>query len=487
MKRILLILAFVAISFAAKAQLPDGTVAPDFTAVDINGNSHTLSEYLDQGKTVIIDISATWCHPCWEYHRSGALEDLYNAYGPEATDEVVVLFVEGDPSTSVQSISGTNTPSDTSVTQGDWTIGSPYPIIDSGAIAQSYAITYFPTCYMICPDGLTTKVDQYTAAELKDAINAGCGANLVGVQNSARAVVSDLHTCSDTADVPVKLTNLGGNDVTSATYELKANGNVVSTYNYTGTLGSFETENITFPNVTLDETATYTVDIPTVNGVAPLDPSVATQPLGVFYAQTAGTQIQVQIYTDDYPAEIRWRIRNSNNALVASGGPYSGLANDAPGGADANTTISQMVTLPNADDCYKVQLIDLYGDGWSIGDTYHGLKIFSGDNLVFEQAGDNIGTGLLTPSAFKTAEVLGTVENTLKPFTIYPNPSNGVFSIRAASALSITVSDLTGKVVYEGSNITDGSTINLSALSAGMYLANVKDATSQSVVKLVIQ
>jgi hypothetical protein len=59
MKKTLLSLVLLFSGAAAFAQLPNGSVAPDFTATDINGQTHTLSEYLAAGKTVIIDISAT--------------------------------------------------------------------------------------------------------------------------------------------------------------------------------------------------------------------------------------------------------------------------------------------------------------------------------------------------------------------------------------------------------------------------------------------
>ena len=51
----------VLISFStiATAQLPDGSIAPDFTTTDVNGNVHRLYDYLDDGYTVILDISAT--------------------------------------------------------------------------------------------------------------------------------------------------------------------------------------------------------------------------------------------------------------------------------------------------------------------------------------------------------------------------------------------------------------------------------------------
>ena len=117
-----------------KAQLPDGSVAPDFTFTDLNGVSHTLYDYLEDGYTVFLDFSAVWCPPCWGYHTSGALEDLYVNHGPAGapnvsattTDDVMVIFVEGDDNDLV-CLQGTGCN-----TQGDWVTGTPYPIMCTG-------------------------------------------------------------------------------------------------------------------------------------------------------------------------------------------------------------------------------------------------------------------------------------------------------------------------------------------------------------------
>ena len=93
---ILSIIALIIFICPSNAQLSVNSIAPNWTLTDIDGNSHTLYDYLDEGKTVVIDFSTTWCGPCWNYHQSHALKDVYNSYGPNGTDEMMVFWIEGD-------------------------------------------------------------------------------------------------------------------------------------------------------------------------------------------------------------------------------------------------------------------------------------------------------------------------------------------------------------------------------------------------------
>ena len=140
MRRLILLFSAALMASAATAQLPDGSIAPDWTATDINGVEHNLYELLDDGKKVILQFSATWCGPCWGYHTSGVLEELYEDYGPDGTDELRIFFMEADDTTTDNDLNGTGT-----ATQGDWVTGTSYPIIDNaGSIFDDYAVHLLP-------------------------------------------------------------------------------------------------------------------------------------------------------------------------------------------------------------------------------------------------------------------------------------------------------------------------------------------------------
>lgn len=156
MKKAIFMLAFVSFMCTqTRAQLPNGSIAPDFTVTDINGNSHRLYDYLDQGKSVVIDFFAAHCPTCWSYHNQHHLKTLYEKYGPAGTltQELTVLAIELDTDNGDnQALYGIG-----SGTAGNWVNGTPYPIINpEGAlftqIVDAYKAYYYPLIYLICPD-----------------------------------------------------------------------------------------------------------------------------------------------------------------------------------------------------------------------------------------------------------------------------------------------------------------------------------------------
>ncbi len=476
MRKITLLIALFFISFTSQAQIANGSVAPDFTVTDINGVTHTLSDYLAAGKTVIMDISATWCGPCWNYHNNHTLDDMYTAYGPDGSDEVVVLFIEGDPTTTLADLNGTG-----NNTQGDWVAGSPYAIIDSGAIADLYQIAYFPTVFRICPNGIVNEVGTVGAASLRNGINANCG-TLTGVQNHAHAMDNENSLCT-TAGAPVaKFKNYGENAITSANLNLLENGAVVASKAFAGTVNRFATRTVAFDNMVLNPESEYTFELVDVNASALFDPTHNIADMGIRIAGQAALNVVLHVKTDNWPTEITWKLKNSANVVVAEGGPYVGGANG--GGADANTTKIHDLTLIEG-ECYSIQLLDSYGDGWSLGNTPHGIEIFSEDVSIYSLEVGNFGTSL-NKTAVMSTSALGVGESDAAQFGVYPNPTNGIVRINTESAVQVTISDILGKVVYRNANVTSETSIDLSGFQKGMYMAQIAGESGTSTEKIIL-
>lgn len=482
------LLSIFALAFVgANAQMAPGSTAPDFTATDVYGNSHSLyADYLNEGKHVLLNISATWCGPCWNYHNTHALGDFYEAYGPNGSDEVMILYVEGASNTNTADVFGTGTN-----TWGDWTLGTPYPIIESTAIANSYQIGYYPTLYRICSEGILTEINQLTAPNLRNNFNTNCGV-LTGIPNHAKAsVVGGIYTCGSIADISANLKNYGNNNITSAVLILKEDGDVIATQNFSGNVAQFGSGNVTFNSVSINENSDYIVEIQSLNDATP-HYDYGEIEVNVTVADTAEhANLQVKVYTDNYPSEISWAIKDSDGTVIANGGPYQAGTNDqwGGGGPDANTIKTHNISV-SPSECYSIELYDAYNDGWinnSATAPISGLEVLRDDNTIVFVNGNQSFSTYIRSAAFKTAGTLGAENFQVAEFSVYPNPSTGIFNISTSEVVKINVVDITGKKVYQEDSVQGDSSINLSNLQSGVYLMNVSGESINKTEKLIIK
>jgi Secretion system C-terminal sorting domain len=187
MKKILTTLIIAAFALNASAQYyPDGsTVSGTFSLKDINGNTEDAFTILSESKHLVIDLSATWCGPCWGLHTSKVLDNYYDQYGPTGSiaNDAQVYLVEVDLTTTAADLNGSPTTS----SQGDWVTGTTHPIMDCQTAAekssivgkfvqpgQSYGI---PALFVICNDKKLFKLSASTssAAALRALVITKCG------------------------------------------------------------------------------------------------------------------------------------------------------------------------------------------------------------------------------------------------------------------------------------------------------------------------
>jgi PKD repeat protein len=131
---------------------------------------------------------------------------------------------------------------------------------------------------------------------------------------------------------------------------------------------------------------------------------------------------------------------------------------------------------------------------WDFGDG----NVYAGfDNPTHEYQANGSYTVCLevengngcTEEICKTIEVVGvSVKEIAKNNTvlIYPNPSNGQFTLQLPSTSLVTVTNVIGKEVYRNT-LTGTSAIDLSNLSAGTYFVSVKGGDFNQTKKMVIR
>lgn len=138
MKYLCLIACFFVIQCSSNVSAQVGTIAPNFTAVDVHGNTHDLYSYLEEGKTVVLDFFYTTCGPCQYYAPQVNL--VYEKYGCN-TQDVFFLSIDFDDT-------------DAQVIAYEEEHEIMYPSIsgiegNGNDIVQAYAINSFPRFYVI--------------------------------------------------------------------------------------------------------------------------------------------------------------------------------------------------------------------------------------------------------------------------------------------------------------------------------------------------
>lgn len=81
---------------------------------------------------------------------------------------------------------------------------------------------------------------------------------------------------------------------------------------------------------------------------------------------------------------------------------------------------------------------------------------------------------------------LGTAAFNGKRYGVYPNPSTGIFNINTENPVTVTVTDLLGKVVYTKNNVSRDNSIDLSGLQRGVYMAQIADGNATATEKIIL-
>ncbi|MEM7621814.1 MAG: thioredoxin family protein [Planctomycetota bacterium] len=142
-----------------------GSKAPNFTLVDIEGASHTLSEYVEDGKIVVLEWYNPGC-PFVKKHYAKADSRTMNTVHKEFKDDGVVWLRINSGAPGKQ---GHGLEMNKKMAK-EWDLTGPVLVDESGKVGKMFGAKRTPEMFIVGPDGKVHyhgAIDDNKSAKLK--------------------------------------------------------------------------------------------------------------------------------------------------------------------------------------------------------------------------------------------------------------------------------------------------------------------------------
>ena len=286
----------------------------------------------------------------------------------------------------------------------------------------------------------------------------------VGIEHSNDAAVMGLDdnlndNCGEIASPSVVVQNNGSDPITSLSIEYSINDDSSETYSWTGSIASLEFTSIELPSIGYSPSNTNSVNI-----IISDDDNNNNNSNTFYFDQSNSYEtsfVTLNLLTDNYGSETTWNLKDANGFIVAQGGPYTN-----------NFTASLEIGIPSSNECYTFTINDSIGDGiccaygigsYSISDD-SGNEIFSGGEFSSTEA-----------TTFRVGESLGLNSFTDENLKIFPNPSNGIFTVKTTITNSnYKIHNLIGQTIKSGFINNGENLIDIRNSKDGIYFLTIE-------------
>ncbi len=258
--------------------------------------------------------------------------------------------------------------------------------------------------------------------------------------------------------------NVGFEAVSSFTYNVSLNGELVNSSEWFGTLAPNELLNLSLPAIEPNDGANIVgLEIVTVNQLPDENETNNTASV-TFYSFEESEIATLRINFDNHPDETTWSLSANDGTVLYSGGPY-----------ELGQTFTEEYLCLGTGLCYTFNIFDSFDDGLC-------CDFGQGNYRLSNAAGNTLASGASFGSVETTDFCIAGPPPDPVEVSISPNPasSNLRFSIlgRPQDQGPVNIHDIQGRLVLTSSQHIgneDLETINLdvSRLPAGMYVARI--------------
>ena len=378
-----LLLIFVLIQSVLFAQ-----TAPNLIISDLDGTTHNLYDYIDEGKTVILDFFIINCTSC----QDGAphLDSFWDNYGPNGTDQIQVISIEVS-NTSDQQVS---------TIAEEWGIENPVVNLLETPTAYNSFISGYPTYIIICPDKSMTALLDFNYPETILAWEQNINRCVYGENfTDVNIFANDIVHCEEYIQANLDVGNTGTTTVSELSIDVFIDSTYQSTIIWNHLLAPNTNSNSTpFPiqyssseisGEFIEFYVSTDQDINQENNRDSHDLSDGKR--------TTHSQLTIEIGMDNYPDDLSWSLTNSTGDII-----IEGIGEDYEAYEEF-----EIITYLDLNDCYTFTILDSYGDGLccNLGNGY--FNILSNEDTLI--SGVNFNS--YYKEAFYVGDQIGVEEN----------------------------------------------------------------------------
>lgn len=358
---------------------------------------------------------------------------------------------------------------------GQW--GEDITTTTAGSFVEK-TYTYTIPASLGSPNAIQAKLEdlQFVAfvAQGQQEILTGCEVEIENINMPAlnprldnlTQKASALSNCNLENVVIANVTNVGSDAITALTFEYSVANGTPQTYSWTGNIASMATEAIELPTLAITPNVNQIVKahLTSANGQAFTgdEVSVTTKK----YVASIEGPVTILIKTDSYASETSYKLYGPSNNIIQSSSSFT------------NSTEHSFEFTPSATGCYRLEVLDSYGDGISGG--YVRIKD-ANNNLLVSVSGTAFTDKAIININYGTVGVEDvTVDDNI---TIYPNPTHDVVNISTDLTIEqVEVYNMQGqRVAAEIGNVNN---ISLNGLANGLYIMKVTTENGVSTYKV---